>query len=152
MAVITASTGTAHHGGKIKNYGGNFPEEYPEKINIWAESGEEGVLPHISSTCPPVAPGGTVSPMGERTTRIWWSLLKKCAVSTVGILVASIGLAVVTDSVQRRRKRGQGEEGKSAIYSGRVWHARFKPTAHHFSYPIFFCLLDLEQLDSAFPW
>lgn len=110
------------------------------------------MLPQISSACPHMALDDTVSAMGERTTRIWWPLLKKCAVSTVGILVASIGLAVITDSVQRRRKRGRGGEEKSAIYSGRVWHARFKPTAHRFSYPIFFCLLDLDQLDGAFPW
>ncbi|CAN0389922.1 unnamed protein product, partial [Ectocarpus sp. 8 AP-2014] len=40
----------------------------------------------------------------------------------------------------------------SAVYAGRVWHARFKPTAHRFSYPIFYCLVDLDELDIAFPW
>ncbi|CAM9775373.1 unnamed protein product, partial [Ectocarpus fasciculatus] len=51
------------------------------------------------------------------------------------------------------RRRGKGEgEGRSAVYVGRVWHARFKPTAHRFSYPIFYCLVDLDELDIAFPW
>ncbi|CAN0064059.1 unnamed protein product, partial [Choristocarpus tenellus] len=60
---------------------------------------------------------------------------------------------VVVDTLVRRAKRQKGdEEGWSGMYSGRVWHARYKPEVHHFSYPIFLCLLDLDKLSGALPW
>lgn len=85
-----------------------------------------------------------------------WSIFK-VAVATAGpvflLLLGSIAVALASDALARwrRRCRGQGE-GRSGIYAGRVWHARFKPTPHRFSYPIFYCLVDLDELDVAFPW
>jgi uncharacterized protein len=38
----------------------------------------------------------------------------------------------------------------SAIYSGRVWHQRFKPIKHRFFYRIFMILLDLDELETIF--
>jgi len=39
---------------------------------------------------------------------------------------------------------------RTSLYSGRVSHARFKPVVHSFSYPLFFCLLDLDEIDKLF--
>ncbi|CAM9871161.1 unnamed protein product [Ectocarpus sp. 12 AP-2014] len=81
----------------------------------------------------------------------------KVAAGAAGVLLlllsSLVSVALLSDAVARRRRRGRGEgEGRSAVYAGRVWHARFKPTAHRFSYPIFYCLVDLDELDIAFPW
>ncbi|CAM9248038.1 unnamed protein product [Ascophyllum nodosum] len=89
--------------------------------------------------------------MAESMSWTWWPLLRACATSLAALLVGLIGFAVVADSVQRKRRRMQGR-GRSGIYSGRVWHVRFKPTVHQFSYPIFYCLIDLDELDITFPW
>lgn len=88
--------------------------------------------------------------------RLTWSIFK-VAVATAGaaflLLLVLMAVALAADALARRRKRSRGEgEGRSGIYAGRVWHARFKPTAHRFSYPIFYCLIDLDELDVAFPW
>jgi DUF1365 family protein len=37
---------------------------------------------------------------------------------------------------------------QSALYVGKVWHTRFHPKVHAFSYPIFMFALDLEEVDS----
>jgi len=38
----------------------------------------------------------------------------------------------------------------TAIYTGRVSHTRFQPVKHCFSYPLFFCLLDLSEVEKLF--
>ena len=38
----------------------------------------------------------------------------------------------------------------TALYCGRVSHTRFQPLVHSFSYPLFFCLLDLSEVDVLF--
>ena len=38
----------------------------------------------------------------------------------------------------------------SCLYEGRVRHRRFAPRAHEFSYSLFFCYLDLDELDRVF--
>ncbi len=38
----------------------------------------------------------------------------------------------------------------TALYCGRVSHTRFQPIVHSFSYPLFFCLLDLSEVDLLF--
>ncbi|MEI2298929.1 DUF1365 domain-containing protein [Ensifer sp. MJa1] len=35
---------------------------------------------------------------------------------------------------------------RSALYSGQVWHVRFRPRRHRFSYRVFSLLLDLDEL------
>lgn len=37
---------------------------------------------------------------------------------------------------------------RSALMTGRVWHKRFEPRVHEFNYRVFYCLLDLDELDS----
>lgn len=76
----------------------------------------------------------------------------------VALAVPSIiALAVGCDTLARRRRRrqqGEGDHGgRSGIYYGRVWHVRFKPTVHQFTYPVFYCLLDLDELERVdMPW
>jgi len=41
-------------------------------------------------------------------------------------------------------------ERASAVYVGRVHHARHRPKPHQFTYRVFELLLDLEELDTAF--
>lgn len=70
------------------------------------------------------------------------------------VFCGAVFTAVVCDTALRRKRRRQeeGKNGQSAIYVGKVWHARFKPAAHQFSYPVFYCLLDLDEVETAFPW
>lgn len=90
--------------------------------------------------------------MAEKYSLTWWPLFV-FAGGAFSLFLSLVMLALAADAVsaRRRRRAGQGT-GRSGIYSGHVWHARFKPTAHRFSYPIFYCLLDLDELDVAFPW
>ena len=39
---------------------------------------------------------------------------------------------------------------KTALFCGRVSHARFVPVKHSFAYPLFFCLLDLAEEEILF--
>ena len=81
-----------------------------------------------------------------------WYIFKLCAAFLL-LLTVAVATTLALDAAARWRKRTRGEEeGRSGIYAGRVWHARFKPTAHRFTYPIFYCLVDLDELDVAFPW
>jgi len=38
----------------------------------------------------------------------------------------------------------------TALYCGRVSHTRYKPLVHAFAYPLFYCLLDLSEVDTLF--
>lgn len=92
------------------------------------------------------------SSMVDKFPLTWWMLFQAIA-SSVVMLCAAAALAVTADTlIKRGRKSRNGGRGRSGIYAGRVWHMRFKPTKHGFSYPIFYCLLDLDELDVAFPW
>lgn len=89
--------------------------------------------------------------MVEVFTLTWYIL--KMFTAFLLLLSLAVATALTLDAAARWRRRNREEgEGKSGIYAGRVWHARFKPTAHRFSYPIFYCLVDLDELDVAFPW
>jgi len=39
---------------------------------------------------------------------------------------------------------------RTSLYSGRVSHVRYSPAVHHFSYPLFFCFLDLDEVPLLF--
>lgn len=39
---------------------------------------------------------------------------------------------------------------RSAVYSGRVYHSRYAPKPHRFSYSMFQLLLDLDEVETAF--
>eukprot|EP00903_Cladosiphon_okamuranus_P008379 g8057.t1 len=92
--------------------------------------------------------------MAEVFTLTWFmfKLLQMFAAFLL-LLSLAVATALTLDAAARGRRRRRGEgDGRSGIYAGRVWHARFKPTAHRFTYPIFYCLVDLDELDVAFPW
>lgn len=94
--------------------------------------------------------------MAENSSLTWYTfkLFAGGAGFFLLLVLCQVAVALSLDSVARfrRRRRREKGEGRSGIYAGRVWHARVKPTAHRFSYPIFYCLLDLDELDVAFPW
>lgn len=94
--------------------------------------------------------------MAEKFALTWYVVVVSAATAAGALLLlllALVTVALMLDATARRRRRGRGEgEGRSGIYAGRVWHARFKPTTHRFSYQIFYCLVDLDELDVAFPW
>jgi len=54
----------------------------------------------------------------------------------------------------RNRISGDGtckwSDLETALFSGRVSHTRFQPATHAFSYPLFFCCLDLNEVDRIF--
>lgn len=108
---------------------------------------------------------GTVSLLSSKNSAdmaekfaLTWSVVVVSAATTAGVslllLLSLVAVSFALDATARRRRRSRGEEeeGRSGIYAGRVWHVRFKPTVHRFSYPIFYCLVDLDELDVAFPW
>ena len=61
-------------------------------------------------------------------------------------------LALFTWTNQRLRAivTGKHVELNTALYCGRVSHTRFRPVMHSFSYPLFFCLLDLSEIPKLF--
>lgn len=87
----------------------------------------------------------------SKTTLTW---LTYTTVISIMLSVVLVMLAVVSDALcRRRRRRTGGGPGRSGIYYGRVWHDRFKPAVHRFTYPVFYCLLDLDEVESvAMPW
>jgi uncharacterized protein len=40
---------------------------------------------------------------------------------------------------------------RSALYAGRVWHTRFHPIRHAFSYPLFIFCIDLQEVEGSEP-
>lgn len=93
--------------------------------------------------------------MAENSSLTWYifKLLSGAAGFLLVLVSCQVAVALSLDAAARFRRQRRGKrEGRSGIYAGRVWHARVKPTAHRFSYPIFYCLLDLDELDVAFPW
>lgn len=76
------------------------------------------------------------------------------ALAAASVSAAFITLAVLQDILFAPRRPQGGVNRRSGIYYGRVWHVRFKPTVHRFTYPVFYCLVDLDELASGvgIPW
>ena len=78
------------------------------------------------------------------------SLTKYCVVLSgiciVLILMCTCILALIT----HLRQVNWPKNIATALYCGRVSHTRYVPVKHSFSYPLFFCLLDLEEEASLF--
>eukprot|EP00611_Tribonema_gayanum_P016319 TRINITY_DN28444_c0_g1_i1.p1 TRINITY_DN28444_c0_g1~~TRINITY_DN28444_c0_g1_i1.p1 ORF type:complete len:142 (+),score=9.69 TRINITY_DN28444_c0_g1_i1:3-428(+) len=77
--------------------------------------------------------------------------LQATAVSTLSLCVL-LAFVIVIDTLARWRHPAKYAKQWSALYSGRVWHNRFHPTEHSFTYPIFYAFLDLDELPLVFPW
>ena len=98
------------------------------------------------------------------------STLKLVSVIVLIIPVVTILLAALTwlqqkircrvynvNSTTRTSTRTRAGKSKSksldlttAIFCGRVSHTRYQPVKHSFSYPLFFCLLDLAEVKDLF--
>mmetsp|Transcript_8487 Transcript_8487/g.12345 ORF Transcript_8487/g.12345 Transcript_8487/m.12345 type:complete len:406 (+) Transcript_8487:107-1324(+) len=82
-----------------------------------------------------------------------------CAVlSVVCVLVILIPLTTFALALMASYYRGGSFSSsssfwkgfRSGLYSGRVSHIRFQPVVHSFAYPLFFCCLDLDEIDALF--
>ena len=62
-------------------------------------------------------------------------------------VVLPLTLAVIATI---RSSGGNRDKYRSTLYVGKVWHARYLPKVHSFSYPIFIFSLDLEEVDTLF--
>ena len=78
---------------------------------------------------------------------VWWWLVVCGGGSMVGlVLVGYLVLVLITFLLASIAWwRGLYRKSKSAIYVGRVWHTRYQPTHHGFSYPIFVACIDLTD-------
>jgi uncharacterized protein len=85
-----------------------------------------------------------------------WSSVLPTAWQCIALLFkgcTALVLAVVAiDSFIRWRNPERTARQGSALYSGKVWHSRYKPAEHSFKYPIFFSFIDLDELQQVFPW
>lgn len=76
-----------------------------------------------------------------------------CACGTLWLYGLPVVLASVASLCGQRRDLRQGETEQtqlfSALYSGRVWHSRFRPVKHTFQYPLFLFCLDLAEVQQG---
>lgn len=84
------------------------------------------------------------------------SILALIPLGVVGLASFTFFLAIITRLRQiiiRSLSSSAGKDdissnGNTALYTGRVSHTRYKPVLHSFSYPLFFCLLDLSEIEA----
>ena len=83
-------------------------------------------------------------------------LVSLSVLALIPILTISLAaIAAARHHLSRRYGGGNGRQRPSswsdyrtALYSGRVSHARFLPVPHSFAYPLFFCCLDLSEAEN----
>jgi DUF1365 family protein len=89
-------------------------------------------------------------------TRIVWYGLVAAAIALpiiflVVIPIVTLVLAAITTLRSRHRFSSSASPAfRTALYKGRVSHTRYRPAAHSFSYPLFFCVLDLDEASELF--
>ncbi|CAM9397940.1 unnamed protein product [Chrysoparadoxa australica] len=81
----------------------------------------------------------------------WKSLAYAAVAGWLGCLLVLLAVIIV-DTIRRRLNPMAYAKQRTALYIGRVWHSRYHPKPHKFTYPIFYCAVDLDELDSAIPW
>jgi uncharacterized protein len=72
---------------------------------------------------------------------------------TICAVVFCLPFVLATIALIRRKLQQHNDEQQvvhSALYAGRVWHTRFLPVRHAFSYPLFIFCLDLDETDELF--
>lgn len=104
----------------------------------------------------------SLSDYNEGSRGMWQRLFPLLALGLAAcclLLLAMTCAALIADGIARTRPSRNPIKGdkaqpvtRSGIYTGRIWHARFQPTRHDFAYPIFYCLIDLDEIDTAMPW
>ena len=86
----------------------------------------------------------------------WYGLLAAViAVPTIFLVIiptVTLVLAGITTLRSRHRFSSPASTAafRTALYKGRVSHTRYRPAAHSFSYPLFFCVLDLDEVSELF--
>lgn len=86
-----------------------------------------------------------------------WFLLKALFGGAAVLLLFVVIYAFIVDYIDSINHPHSNTEPPvsvhgSAIYAGRVWHTRLKPTIHRFTYPIFFTLIDLDEISKEIAW
>lgn len=61
------------------------------------------------------------------------------------VIILFLGFIVLPLLLALRDKCKEYDLKYSKLYTGRVWHTRFQPKRHAFTYPIFIFALDLEE-------
>ena len=94
--------------------------------------------------------------MTTATQIAWYGLLAAViavpAIFLVIIPTLTLILAAITTLRSRHRFSSSASPAafRTALYKGRVSHTRYRPAAHSFSYPLFFCVLDLGEVSELF--
>ena len=80
-------------------------------------------------------------------------MLSALVLALGGLMVAVLVLfPLLLAAVELTMRRGHRHLAKSKLCVGRVWHTRFHPKHHAFTYPIFMFALDLEDSFGNFLW
>lgn len=92
--------------------------------------------------------------MSVKALELCIALLQLTVALIVTVPLVVFLCAIITLSHQTLRNKlfssTQSSSLTTAIYSGRVSHTRYQPVEHSFSYPLFFCLLDLSEVKKLF--
>lgn len=76
--------------------------------------------------------------------------LSAALVLLVPLILVLLSILAWSNQKLRILMTGNKSELNTALYCGRVSHTRFHPILHTFSYPLFFCLLDLSEIPRIF--
>eukprot|EP00566_Odontella_aurita_P011285 CAMPEP_0113571550 /NCGR_PEP_ID=MMETSP0015_2-20120614/25614_1 /TAXON_ID=2838 /ORGANISM="Odontella" /LENGTH=395 /DNA_ID=CAMNT_0000474509 /DNA_START=13 /DNA_END=1200 /DNA_ORIENTATION=+ /assembly_acc=CAM_ASM_000160 len=89
-----------------------------------------------------------VALLGSWTSLYVITLVSIAAVALAPLLVFLLAFATVLRKWSRSGHKWS--DLNTALFSGRVAHTRFQPRTHSFSYPLFFCCLDLDEVNKIF--
>jgi DUF1365 family protein len=92
----------------------------------------------------------TLSLWGYLPFQLYHLVLAIILVPVITIPTVTLFLAFITSIRRRFRQLPTWSSYNTALYEGRVSHTRFVPTVHAFSYPLFFCVLDLDEAKALF--
>ena len=100
-----------------------------------------------------VARRSIYSPSGSATLDSKGGTVTMCALAIgVGLGISALAsfltplvLGMVTQARQKLLKNDEDGELQSTLLTGRVWHTRFHPVKHSFSYPLFMFGIDLDD-------
>jgi DUF1365 family protein len=83
------------------------------------------------------------------STAVFEVIVVSMVLFSVAFVAFPLVLALISYLIEVADKQNDYKLLKdSALYTGRVWHTRFLPKRHAFTYPIFMFALDLEEIES----
>lgn len=71
------------------------------------------------------------------------------AIVLAGLLLWIIPFLLALITVLRKKKKNPNDDSnefRTALYVGRMWHVRFEPIQHAFTYPYFTFALDMSEV------